>query len=90
MAENNKIAIMTREEVHLFGEWENIDGVYFSNLFWDWQGFGDDFMDFSDTDYQILETGCCPYCEAPVKHNAAGYFCSDCELEWPHFEKLFV
>lgn len=89
MAGNNKIAVMTRDKVHLFGEWECIDGVYFSNTLWDWQGFGDDFMDFSDTDYQILETGYCPYCEAPVKHNAAGYFCSDCELEWP-VRQLFI
>lgn len=87
MAGNNKIAVMTRDKVHLFGEWERLNGVYFSNLLWDWRF--DDFMDFSETDYRILEMGYCPYCEAPVKHNTAGYFCSDCELEWP-VRQLFI
>lgn len=32
MAGNNKISVMTRDKVHLFGEWERLNGVYFSNL----------------------------------------------------------
>lgn len=85
MAGNNKIAVMTRDKVHLFGEWENIDGVYFSNLLWDW------FDDFGEeAEYRLLETGYCPYCDAPIHHGAGGYYCSDCELEWPHFDKLLA
>ena len=85
MAENNKIAIMTREEVHLFGQWECVEGVYFSNLLLDWS---DDFGE--EAEYRLLEMGYCPYCDSPIRHEAGGYYCSDCELEWPHFEKLFV
>lgn len=85
MAGNNKIAVMTREQVHLFGQWERIEGVYFSNLLWDW------FDDFGeDAEYRLLEMGYCPYCDAPIRHDTGGYYCSDCELEWPHFEKLSV
>ena len=76
---------MTRNKVHLFGEWKNIDGVYFSNLLWDW------FDDFGEeAEYRLLETGYCPYCDAPIHHGAGGYYCSDCELEWPHFDKLLA
>ena len=35
MAGNNRIAVMTRDNVHLFGHWECVEGVYFSNLYWD-------------------------------------------------------
>lgn len=81
MAGNNKIAVMTSDKVHLFGEWETIDGVYFSNLLWDW-GF-DDFFDGAE--YRLLEMGHCPYCDAPIHYRHEGYYCSDCELDWPHF-----
>lgn len=85
MAGNNKIAVMTRDKVHLFGEWENIDGVYFSNLLWDW-GF-DDFGE--EAEYRLLEMGHCPYCDAPIHYRLDGYSCSECELEWPS-PQLFI
>ena len=30
----NVIAVMTRKQVHLFGQWQRGKGVYFSNLLW--------------------------------------------------------
>ena len=83
MTGNNKIAVMTRERVHLFGQWERVEGVYFSNLLWNWV---DDFGE--EAEYRLLEMGYCPYCDSPIRHGAGGYYCSDCELEWPHFDKL--
>lgn len=32
----NKLAIMAPEKVYLYGQWEELDGVYFSNLNWDY------------------------------------------------------
>lgn len=85
MAGNNKIAVMTRDKVHLFGEWERLNGVYFSNLLWDW-GF-DDFGE--EAEYRLLEMGYCPYCDAPIHFRLDGYSCSECELEWPS-SQLFI
>lgn len=85
MTGNNKIAVMTRERVHLFGQWERVEGVYFSNLLWDW-GF-DDFGE--EAEYRLLETGYCPYCDSPIRHDVGGYYCADCELEWP-VRQLFI
>ena len=85
MAGNNKIAVMTRVKVHLFGEWERLNGVYFSNLLWDW-GF-DDFGE--EAEYRLLEMGHCPYCDAPIHYRLDGYSCSECELEWPS-PQLFI
>ena len=85
MAGSNKIAVMTRDKVHLFGEWERLNGVYFSNLLWDW-GF-DDFGE--EAEYRLLEMGHCPYCDAPIHYRLDGYSCSECELEWPS-PQLFI
>ena len=43
--EHNKIAIMTREQVYLLGEWELLDDVYFSNFHGDWTGFEETLFD---------------------------------------------
>jgi ribosomal protein S27AE len=33
----NKIAVMTASDVHLIGNWKDVDGVKFSNLNWQWK-----------------------------------------------------
>ena len=65
MTGNNKIAVMTRERVHLFGQWENIDGVYFSNLLWDWSWDIEPFLP-DKAELALLRKGVCPDCDAEV------------------------
>lgn len=86
MAGNNKIAVMTRDKVHLFGEWECIDGVYFSNLLWDWQ---EDFYLPTREELQRLQKGFCLYCDCEIIPDDETYFCPECELEWPS-PQLFI
>ena len=79
MAGNNKIAVMTRNKVHLFGEWECIDGVYFSNLLWDWQ---DDFYLPTRKELHLLNKGYCPYCDAKVIPEDDLFYCPECCDVW--------
>lgn len=79
MAGNNKIAIMTREQVHLFGEWEYIDGVYFSNLYWDWQ---DDFYLPTRKELRQLDKGLCPYCNCAIIPEYDMFYCPECCGVW--------
>lgn len=79
MAGNNKIAVMTRDKVHLFGEWENIDGVYFSNLLWDWN---DDFYLPTRKELRQLNKGFCPYCNGKIIPDDEMFYCPECGDVW--------
>lgn len=79
MAGNNKIAVMTRDKVHLFGEWECIDGVYFSNTLWDWQ---DDFYLPTRKELRQLQKGFCPYCDGKVIPEDDLFYCPECGDVW--------
>lgn len=78
MAGNNKIAVMTRDKVHLFGEWENIDGVYFSNTLWDWS----DYYWPTRKELQQLQKGFCPYCDCEIIPDDEMYYCPECGDVW--------
>ena len=78
MAGNNKIAVMTRDKVHLFGEWECIDGVYFSNLLWDWS----DFYLPTRKELRQLQKGFCPYCDGKIIPDDEMYYCPECGDVW--------
>ncbi|WP_288593365.1 hypothetical protein [uncultured Victivallis sp.] len=65
MAGNNKIAVITRERVHLFGQWECVEGVYFSNLLWDWSWDIEPFLP-DKAELALLRKGVCPDCDAEV------------------------
>ena len=47
---SNKIAVMTADDVHLVGTWQDVDGVKFSNLNWQWRvsasTFGDKYIGY--------------------------------------------
>ena len=79
MAGNNKIAVMTRDKVHLFGEWERLNGVYFSNLLWDWQ---DDFYLPTRKELRQLQKGFCPYCDGKVIPEDDLFYCPECGDVW--------
>lgn len=90
MVDDNKIAVMTRDKVHLFGEWDNVDGVYFSNMRWDWHYDYDDFGyehaaadddDDGDDNLWLLKQGYCPDCGGSgVTQDklTSEYFCCEC------------
>ncbi len=78
MAGNNKIAVMTRDKVHLFGEWECIDGVYFSNLLWDWP----DYNWPTRKELQRLNKGFCPYCDCEIIPDDEMFYCPEWGDEW--------
>ncbi len=81
MVDDNRIAIMTRDKVHLFGQWECIDGVYYSNLLWDWPS--DDYY-FIPTwkELRKLNRGICPYCKSQVGREDGMYYCFGCGDVW--------
>ena len=79
MAGNNKIAIMTRDKVHLFGEWETIDGVYFSNLLWDWP---EEFYLPTRKELRRLNKGNCPYCDGKIIPEDDLFYCPACGDVW--------
>ncbi len=84
MAGDNKIAVMTREKVHLLGDWENIEGVFFSNMLWEWRGFEHDF-DFrplTSEELRLLKKGLCPYCDGTVEKDYDMFYCFDCGETW--------
>jgi hypothetical protein len=39
MIGTNKIAVMTADDVHLIGAWYDVDGVQYSNLYWDYSNY---------------------------------------------------
>ena len=82
MAGNNKIAVMTREKVHLFGDWESVEGVYFSNLLWNWPI--DDDLNFITTRKELsqLNRGYCPYCNGEVEKDDELFYCLECGEVW--------
>ena len=82
MAGNNKIAVMTRDKVHLFGEWECIDGVYFSNLLWDWS----DFYLPTRKELRQLQKGFCPYCDGKIIPDDEMYYCPECGDVWENVQ----
>ena len=79
MAGNNKIAVMTKNKVHLFGQWENIDVVYFSNLLWDWQ---EEFVPPTQEELQLLNQGYCPYCDGRIISEDGLFYCPECGEAW--------
>lgn len=79
MAGNNKIAIMTRDKVHLFGDWETIDGVYFSNLLWDWP---EEFYLPTLKELRQLNKGNCPYCDGKIIPEDDLFYCPACGDAW--------
>lgn len=81
MTGNNKIAVMTRERVHLFGQWENIDGVYFSNLLWDWSWDIEPFLP-DKAELALLRKGVCPDCDAEVMRDKNRFYCLGCDAIW--------
>ena len=81
MAGNNKIAVMTRERVHLFGQWERIDGVYFSNLLWDWSWDIEPFLP-DKAELALLRKGVCPDCDAEVMKDKNEFYCLGCDAIW--------
>ena len=78
MAGNNKIAVMTRDKVHLFGEWERIEGVYFSNTLWDWS----DYYFPTRKELRQLDKGFCPYCDCVIIPEDDMYYCPECCDIW--------
>lgn len=78
MAGNNKIAVMTRDKVHLFGEWERIEGVYFSNTLWDWS----DYYFPTRKELRQLDKGFCPYCDCAIIPEDDMYYCPECCDIW--------
>lgn len=78
MAGNNKIAVMTREKVHLFGAWETRDGVYFSNLLWNWS----DFYQPTRKELRQLKKGYCPYCNSAIIPEDDMFYCPECGEVW--------
>jgi len=79
MAGNNKIAVMTRERVHLFGDWQCVEGVYFSNLLWDWQ---EEFFPPTREELQLLNQGYCPYCDGRIIREDDLFYCPECGEAW--------
>ena len=79
MAGNNKIAVMTRDKVHLFGEWECIDGVYFSNMLWDWP---EEFYLPTWKELRQLNKGNCPYCDGKIIPEDDLFYCPACGDAW--------
>lgn len=79
MVGNNKIAVMTREWVHLFGQWECVEGVYFSNLLWDWQ---EEFCLPTRKELRQLDKGFCPYCNCAIIPEDDMYYCPECCDVW--------
>lgn len=89
MIGSNKIAVMTKDKVHLLGDWEIDNGVYFSNMLWDWQDFGFDDYGFEDDchfidswNIQQLNDGYCPYCGGPVQKDDDSFYCFQCDDIW--------
>ncbi len=79
MVGNNKIAVMTRDKVHLFGEWETIGGVYFSNLLWDWP---EEFYLPTLKELRQLNKGNCPYCDGKIIPEDDLFYCPACGDAW--------
>ena len=79
MAGNNKIAVMTREKVHLFGEWETVEGVYFSNRFGDWP---EEFYLPTRKERSKLDRGYCPYCNSAIIPEDDMFYCPECGEVW--------
>lgn len=81
MAGNNKIAVMTRERVHLFGQWECVEGVYFSNPLWDWSWDIEPFLP-DKAGLALLRKGVCPDCDAEVMRDKNKFYCLGCDAIW--------
>jgi glutamine amidotransferases class-II len=81
MAGNNKIAVITRERVHLFGQWECVEGVYFSNLLWDWSWDIEPFLP-DKAELALLRKGVCPDCDAEVMRDKNKFYCLGCDAIW--------
>ena len=79
MAGNNKIAVMAKDKVHLFGDWECVKGVYFSNLLWDWQ---EEFFPPTREELQLLNQGYCPYCDEGIISEDNLFYCPECGEAW--------
>ncbi len=81
---SNKIAVMTRDTVHLAGDWENIEGVYYSNTLWQ-KCFPD--MDWDEhwpDEYELrhLQQGICPDCHGEVIRDESEFYCMECDGFW--------
>ena len=81
MAGNIKIAVMTRERVHLFGQWECVEGVYFSNLLWDWSWDIEPFFP-NKAELALLRKGVCSDCDAEVMRDKNKFYCLRCDAIW--------
>lgn len=80
----NKIAVMTKEKVYLSGEWENIDGVYYSNTHWQYH-WGMDWNEPlypDDYELEMLNDGFCPDCGGKVCRDKSEFYCMDCDGYW--------
>ncbi len=76
---SNKIAIMTKDDVFLAGNWELVDDVYFSNLNWDYY-FDDYFLTPIEKEY--LKHGICPNCDDILIKDDKEYFFPMCNSFW--------
>lgn len=85
---SNKIAIMEHSgTVRLFGDWIDVDGVWFSNLIW--QYFDETNKLHQSIKYEELFNPCgeiCPYCGSKNVFKDNTYndlYCEDCGSAWP-------
>ncbi len=86
----NKLALMLPDTVVLAGQWEQIGGVYFSNLNWQYRAGW--FNDWQDDGYAMLATkselkklkrGICPICGLKtVSNDPFGWYCESCGEIW--------
>lgn len=94
MVGTNKIAVMDSKTVNLFGDWQTVDGVKYSNLLWQpyeppaaskYLGFYSKkhSRDYEDNqDIIDLQDGYCPYCSSEITQVQSVFLCPACgEME---------
>lgn len=80
---DNKIAVMTKNKVHLAGKWETLDHVYFSNTFWQHNFFNDGWYDDEPRipdrfELRLLMQGYCPDCDGEIIRGDDEFYCLEC------------
>ena len=74
---SSKIAVMTRDKVHLAGDWKQIGGVFYSNLLWqckfDWE---------DEYEMQLLRKNICPDCDGKIIKDKNKFYCMECDGFW--------
>lgn len=92
---SNKIAVMHKGETKLFGAWQELDGVFYSNMLWekinyfDYYDYYDEPMEIeaNETEELLLMDNLCPDCGFELVNDLETRYCERCNIIWTKREQ---